>query len=98
MTVADQLTDMHFKQYESRLKHMEELFERANKQQEKLAEFEDELGEIRAEKDELIKHLNMLKQKTQEEWQIEEIEQSGPLLVWDAVAKRLEKLVEKIER
>lgn len=97
MTVVDHLTEQHFREYEARLKHIDELFGRADNSKGSVG-FETELDEVRAERLELLTHLNALKKKSQEEWQMEGIEQSGPMIIWDAVAKKLEKLVERIER
>ena len=98
MTVIDRLTDQHFKEYEARSKHIDELFERADQSMKNRTEFDDELSRVRAERQELLNHLSELKKKSLEEWQTEEIEQSGPMIMWDVVAKKLEKLVERIER
>lgn len=98
MTVVDHLVDQRFKQYESRLMHIDELMRRASQGVIERPEFADELSEIRREREALLKDLNSIKRRSQEEWQSEEIEQAGPMVIWDAVAKRLEKLVEKIEQ
>ena len=98
MTVIDRLTEQHFKEYEARSKHIDELFARADQSTKNRIEFDDELNVIRAERAELLTHLSELKKKSQQEWQTEGIEQSGPMIMWDVVAKKLEKLLERIER
>jgi len=98
MTVVDRLTDQHFREHEARLKHIDELLERASQSKKDLTEFDDELNEIRTERAELLNHLNSLKKQSQDEWQTDGIENAGPMIIWDAVAKKLEKLIERIER
>jgi len=98
MTVIDRLTDQHFREYEARLKHIDEMLERASQSKKDRSEFDDELNEIRTERAELLNHLNALKKKSQDEWQTDGIENAGPMIIWDAVAKKLEKLIERIER
>ena len=98
MTTIDRLTEQHVREYDARLKHIDELFERAGQSIGNREDFDVELNAVRAERVELLDHLNALKKKSQDEWQTEGIEQSGPMILWDIVAKKLEKLVERIER
>jgi len=98
MTVIDRLTDQHFRENEARLKHIDEMLECASQSKKDRLEFDDELNEIRTERAELLNHLNALKKKSQDEWQTDGIENAGPMIIWDAVAKKLEKLIERIER
>ena len=98
MTVVDRMAEQHFLEYESRLKHIDELFSRAHQAKDERVEFDDELNSLRTERLELLSDLSEIKKKSLEEWQTEGIENSGPMIIWDAVAKKLEKLVERIER
>lgn len=98
MTVIDSLSNQHFKEQESRLKHIDELLERAEQSKKDRTEFDEEINQIRNERAELLQHLNALKKKSQDEWQTDGIENAGPMIIWDAVAKKLEKLLERIER
>ena len=98
MTVIDRMAEQHFLEYESRLKHIDELFTRAKQSRNEREEFDDELNSLRAERLELLSDLNAIKKKSLEEWQTEGIEKTGPMIIWDVVAKKLEKLVERIEQ
>jgi len=100
MDKIDQLANQHIREYESRLLHIDELLHRVDKGKEEYAsksEIDIQLEELRAEREKLSQHIEDLKQKSFNEWQVTEIEQAGPMIIWDAVAKRLEKLVERIE-
>lgn len=100
MNKIDQLANQHIREHESRLLHIDELLNRADKGREKLkplSELETQLFELRAEREKLSQHIEELKTKSLEDWQVAEIEQVGPMIIWDAVAKKLEKLVERIE-
>ena len=50
------------------------------------------------EREELAGHLERMRLRSLEDWQEKEIELSGPMGIWDAVAQQLEKLVERLER
>ncbi len=100
MDKIDQLANQHILEHESRLSHIDELLSRADKGKQKetsLSEIELQLAELRAEREKLSQHIEELKKKSFDEWQVTEIEQAGPMIIWDAVAKKLEKLVERIE-
>ena len=99
MTNIDQLAERHILEHESHLKHIDELLDRASKGAAKLSEpdkAKDELAEIEEQRVKLLNHIEQLKQKSREEWQEETIEEVGPLVMWELVAKRLEKLIERI--
>lgn len=81
----------HISRYQARLKHLDELLERAR--QKKAAEHEKELQELAAKREELAGQVSEMK-----DWKEEEIEKAGPMAVWDSVAQQLEKLVERIEK
>lgn len=100
MTNRDKLVEQHIMEYESRRKHFDELMERAEKgisEKSDESELSDELAVLRMERTKLIDHIDQLKKKTREEWQEETIEQAGPMFIWEATAKRLESLIERIE-
>ncbi len=97
MTKYSQLAEQHITEYESRLKHIDELLSRARQgvpdEQHELA---PELEDLTAKRETLAKHLEEMRSKTFEEWQEKEIEQAGPMGVWDVVAQKLEELTEKL--
>ena len=100
MTTVDKLAEQHIIQHESHLKHIDELLERAEKGVEEVSassEINGQLREVRQQREKLLNHIEELKRKTREEWQEEKIEDVGPMVIWEAVAKQIEKLVERIE-
>ena len=84
--------------YQARLKHLDELLERAHQRKVEAAEHETELKEITGKRDELAKYVSDLKHIDVEHWKEEEIEKAGPMGLWDSVAQQLEKLIERIEK
>lgn len=101
MTTMNQLVEQHILQYESHLKHIDELLERAHEgvtEGPEHAESKEELEALRQQRESLASHVDELRSKSLENWQEEEIEMSGPMGIWDAVAQQLEKLVERLGR
>ena len=93
MTKLDDLVDQQVKEYNSRLKHIDELAEQAAALEEEshLAE----LAELKSERNKLADYLKELEQNPSEK----SLEKSaGPMAIWDVIAQRLEKLVEKISK
>ena len=45
----------------------------------------------------LASHFEQMKLKLGENWEIEEIEKSGPMGIWDVVAQDLEHVLEKLK-
>lgn len=90
MTKLDDLVDQQVKEYNSRLKHIDELAEQAAALEEEshLAE----LAELKSERNKLADYLKELEQNRSEK----SLEMTGPMYIWDVIAQRLEKLVEKI--
>jgi Skp family chaperone for outer membrane proteins len=99
MTKYAHLAEQHIIEFESRLKHIDELLARANEdvtgEEHELAE---ELKELTSKRDELASHLEKMRLKSLEEWQEKEIEKAGPMGIWDAVAQQIEKLIERLGR
>jgi hypothetical protein len=92
------LRSEHISRYQARLKHLDQLLERARQRKIEEAEHEAELKEIAGKREELAKYVRDLEHIDVEDWQEEEIEKSGPMGLWDSVAQQLEKLVEKLEK
>jgi hypothetical protein len=101
MTDKNHMVEQHIMRYESHLKHMDELLERARKsinEAPEHAEFSKAFEELAGEREKLASHIEELRLKNLEDWQEQEIELSGPMGIWDAVAQQLEKLVERVEQ
>jgi len=92
------LRSNHIARYEARLKHLDELLERAKKKKVEKALDETELEELTGKRTEFESHIEELRIKDLNNWKQEEIEMSGPMGIWDALAQQLEALVEKLEK
>lgn len=92
------LRSEHISRYEARLKHLDELLERAHQTKIEAAEHETELKDITGKRKELAAYVDEMRLKDLEHWKEEEIEKAGPMALWDAVAQQLEKLVERLEK
>ena len=101
MTEMNQLNRMiqqHILEHESRLKHVDELLERA---QQKIAKEEDaaeQLAKAKQERDKLSSQVEEFKVRPPDQWSEAEFERTGPMVVWDTLAQQLEKLVERMGR
>jgi len=93
MSNIDQLAEQHIKQYESQLKHIDEIMARANKEVKEDIDITAELKELAEHRGELADYIEELKDKAPFEW----MEEGGPMVLWDVVADRIEQLVERIE-
>ena len=101
MSNAAQLVEQHIREHESRLKHIDELLERARTVvagQTEASDTSAKLSAIAQERDKLASRLDDLRLRSIDDWREEELEKAGPMAAWDAVAMQLERLVEAIER
>lgn len=101
MTKLNQLAEQRIDQYASRLKHIDGLLERLSKGGAGSSEHADihaQIPDLKNERDRFSMHLDGLKQSSNDNLQKEMIEKSGPMAIWDALAQKLEKLVERFER
>ncbi len=92
-TKLNQLIQQHILEHESRLKHVDELLERAQ-----AGVTAEQLADVKRERDQLSSRVEELKLKPPGQWSQEEFEKTGPMVVWDTLAQKLEKLVERFER
>lgn len=93
MITEEELVERHIREYESRMKHIDEMIERASQAVGAGGEEAGkELAELKAERDKLQARLDELRQLSEEEW----LKEGGPMVIWDLVALRLEKLLERI--
>ena len=101
MTTTEQLITRHIREYESRLKHIDELFARAQKVSEILdehAESNVKLEQYRHQREELAKKSDELKKMAVSNWREEMLQSAGPMGLWDILAQELEDFVERHER
>jgi uncharacterized protein HemX len=87
--------------YASRQRHAEDLLERARMHvgdAQEHAEVRSQLDGLGEEHSRLSAALDRLKGRDPSEWLPDEIEQLGPMAVWDALAAELEPLVERLTK
>ena len=96
---TDKLIEQHIHEHESRLKHIDELLHRAHDELEasgEPADVESELRVLRGDREKLAEHVSELKDRPAKDWQAEAFKRAGPMAVWDAVAQRLENVLERL--
>lgn len=100
MTHRDHLIEQHIRLHESHLKHIDEMLEKAHEHVEAGGAppgVKAELKELKGEREKLAEDLSEMKRKHPEDWEYNALSTSGPMGIWDAVARRLEKLVERLD-
>jgi hypothetical protein len=97
MTQLNRLIQQHILEHESRLKHVDELLERAQERAQ-AGDAAEQLAKAKRERDKLSGRVEELKLRPPDQWSEEEFEKTGPMVVWDTLAQELEKLVERMER
>ncbi len=100
MTTKEQLIDQHIREYESRLKHIDELYQRAHEATEHLDDEHDtraELKDYAAQRTQLPKNADEIKTMPVEKWRQETVQNAGPMAIWDILAQKLEDFLERHE-
>ncbi|HSH31019.1 MAG TPA: hypothetical protein VK971_14020 [Thiohalobacter sp.] len=97
MNHTDQLIEQHIREYEARLKRIDELMARARSKG-ATPDAHAELAEVQDQRQALAGKLETLRQTPREQWEEDEIRQAGPMGVWDLVAQKLEHLLERLEK
>jgi len=100
MTITEKIADQHIREYESRLKHLDELFERAKQFSARLDddhELKSELEQYQEQHTDLADHTAKLKEMPFAHLSEDIIQSAGPMAVWDILARKLENLIERIE-
>ena len=101
MTATERLVTEHIREYESRLKHIDELFERAQQASENLDDdhaLKSELGQYTQQRAELAKQTEEFKTIPRDHLREEIIQSAGPMAIWDILAQKLEDLTERLDR
>ena len=107
MTAKDHLVEQHILEYESKLKHIDELIDhvdnRVDTSSTTQTDTHSKLAGIKAERGQLSEHLEELKRiRSHADEKAEPAEEIsnrvGPLEIWDRVAEQLEKLVEHLDK
>ena len=100
MTTKEQLIDQHIREYESRLKHIDELYERAHKATEHFDDDHDTRSELKSFADQraqLPQDADEIKTMPVENWRQETVQNAGPMAIWDILAQKLEDFLERHE-
>ncbi len=100
MTAIDKLVDQHIREYESRLKHIDELYDRAHQASENLDDetLKTELGQYHEQRADLANHTAKLKERPMAHWREDMIQSAGPMAIWDVLAQKLEDMIERAEK
>ena len=100
MTSKEELVTQHIREYESRLKHLDELYDRAEKAIAHLDESHDsrtELEKLASARNKLEQEGEEIKSMSVQNWREDTVRASGPMAIWDLVAQKLEEFVERHE-
>lgn len=100
MTTKEQLIEQHIREYESRLKHIDELFERAHEaagQPEDTSRSAAELESLRAQVALLRDTHKEVKEMPIDRLRGDTIRSAGPMAIWDVLAQKLENFIERHE-
>ncbi len=99
MTATERLVTEHIREYESRLKHIDELFERAQQASDNLHDehaLKSEIDQFAQQRAEFIKEKDRVKTMSVDQWRKELLTSSGPMAIWDVLAQKLEDLTERL--
>jgi len=96
----DELITQHIREYESRLKHIDELYDRAQQATENLDDdnkIRRELKSYEEQKSQLASEVEKIETMPLENWREETARKAGPMAIWDILAQKLEDFVERHE-
>ena len=100
MTNKEHLIEQHIREYESRMRHIDELYQRAHQAAEKLDSADSvhaRLGELTAQRSLLHETTESIKTMPLDRWREATMRNAGPMAVWDIFAQKLEDFVEQHE-
>jgi hypothetical protein len=100
MADYDDLIQRHNRRYQARLKYLDDLLAEADRRGagSEARVVDEELADLRREREKLMKDAEQLQQKPGAGYRDETLEESGPMIMWELVAKRLEGLIERVGR
>ena len=100
MTNKEHLIEQHVREYESRMKHIDELYQRAHQATHKLDTAHGahtRLHEFTAQRSLLQETTDSIKTMPLDKWREATLHNAGPMAVWDILAQKLEDFVERHE-
>jgi uncharacterized membrane protein (DUF106 family) len=94
MTEANLLPEKHILENQARLKHIDELMDLAQEKSESTTTSgaREELAELQKDRDKLAGYVDELQKKSSAKL----MEKEGPMVMWELVAERLEKLIQRL--
>ena len=94
------LVEQHIREYDMRLKHLDDLLGEAQRKVTQSTEPESsaQLAKLKLERDKLAGWVDEIKRKPIESLHEDETMKAGPMGIWDEVALQVEKLVERMEK
>ena len=98
MTTKEQLIDQHIREYESRLKHIDELYERAHKATEHLDDEHESRSELNWFEERRSDVKDAIETMPVKHWREETVKKAGPMAIWDIIAQQLEDFLERHEK
>ena len=100
MSNTEHLIEQHIREYESRMRHIDELYERAHAAASTADEASDAhgtLGELSAQRSLLHQTTHELRNNPRDHWHEKIASSAGPMAVWDVLAQKLEDFLERHE-
>lgn len=101
MSNLNHLVEQQVKEYESKLKHIDEMLDHAHDKlstKDVAPKEQTEFEKIQRARHQLNEDIQLMKLISKENWETDTIENAGPMGVWDIVAQRLEKFIERIDK
>jgi len=98
MTTKEKLIEQHIREYESRVKHIDELYERAHKATEHLDDEHDSRSELKWFEDRRSNVKDAIETMPVKNWRKETVKKAGPMAIWDIIAQQLEDFLERHEK
>lgn len=92
MPNVKKVAEKHVNEHESRLEHIDELIKKAEATGDEKTKAE--LEELKAQQAKMGDYIEQLKTRSPEQL----METAGPMVLWEFVAQKLEKLIEKISK
>lgn len=100
MTNKEQLIEQHIREYESRMKHIDELYQQAHEATEHLDDSHASRSELQAiaeQREQLQQAAEDIKAMPIGNWRDETMQSAGPMAIWDVLAQKLEDFIERHE-
>ena len=98
MTNTADLIEQNIALHESHLKRIDELFSKAREVGESAEERDPLLAALESEREQLATLLHQMRGDAPESWQEAAEQNFGPLAIWEALARVLERVIEEREK